>query len=464
MKAFRSLRWRLQFWYGALFAIALGGLGVAAFSVERRAAQARIDEELQRKAIEVLGAMRPADGPPARDQPPPRPRPRPDGRRVPDEAALFDEGDRLRSMYFVVWNRGAPRIASSLTPEGVVRPAADDAVGVRQRGVWREIFVHPTPEHCVLIGRSVEQELADSRRLAWLITASGGGVFVIALVVGGWLAGRLLRPIQDISATAAKIATGDISQRIDTRDADSELGELAAVLNATFARLETAFAQQARFTADAAHELRTPVSVVLMHAQSALASPALAEEQREAFEACERAAQRMRRLTESLLQLARLDAGQAAPQRARFELGSRVDEVIAGLRPLAEQRGIVLRHEATPTPCMADAEQIDGVITNLVTNAIHHGREAGEIHVATRGENGRATVTVSDQGPGIAPEHLPHVFKRFYRGDHARSSRAGNMGLGLAIAKAVVEAHGGSIVAANRPEGGARLTVTLPET
>jgi signal transduction histidine kinase len=467
MKAFRSLRWRLQFWYGALFALTLGGLGFAAYQVERRAAQARIDEELQRKVIELLGAMRPAQGPPGRNQPPPprlRPPPGPEGARAPSESDLFEEGDRVRSMYFVLWHRDAPRLASSLAPEGVFRPEGEGAFGVRQRGIWREVFVHPTPGDCVLVGRSVAHELAEWRRLAWLITASSGGVFAFALVSGWWLAGRVLRPIQDIGATAAKISTGDLAQRIDTRDADSELGELAAVLNATFARLETAFAQQARFTADAAHELRTPVSVILMHAQSALGAPGLSEEQREAFAACERAAQRMRRLIESLLQLARLDAGQAAPQRAAFDLASRVAEAIAGLRPLAGRRGIALHSELTPTKCMADAEQIDGVIINLITNAIHHGREAGEVRIVVRREHGRATLTVSDDGPGIAPEHLPHVFKRFYRVDHARSSGAGNMGLGLAIAKAIVDAHNGTIEVENRPDGGARSTVTLPET
>ncbi len=467
MKAFRSLRWRLQFWYGALFAIALGGLGFAAYQVERRAAQARIDEELQRKVIELLGSLRPAQGPPGRDQPPPprlRPPPGPEGARVPSESDLFEEGDRVRSMYFVLWHRDAPRFASSLAPAGIVRPESEGAVGVRQRGVWREVFVHPAPGDCVLVGRSVEHELAEWRRLGLLIAASSSGVFAVALLCGWGLAGRVLRPIQNIGATAAKISTGNLAQRIDTRDADSELGELAAVLNATFARLETSFAQQARFTADAAHELRTPVSVILMHAQAALSAPGLGEEHREAFGACERAAQRMRRLTESLLQLARLDAGQAAPRRAVFDLASRVTEVVAGLRPLAERRRIAIHVELAPTKCLADAEQIDCVITNLVTNAIHHGREAGEIHVVTRREHGHSTLTVNDDGPGIAPEHLPHVFKRFYRVDHARSSGAGNMGLGLAIAKAIVDAHNGTMEVENRPGGGTRFMVTLPET
>src|SRR5205085_11986008 len=124
-----------------------------------------------------------------------------------------------------------------------------------------------------------------------------------------WLARRAIRPIEQISATAARIAAGDLGQRISTGDTDSELGRLAGVLNSTFARLETAFAQQARFTADAAHELRTPVSVMLTQTQSALSRTRSEPEYREALAACQRAAQRMRKLTASLLELARLDAG-----------------------------------------------------------------------------------------------------------------------------------------------------------
>src|SRR5204863_3265733 len=132
----------------------------------------------------------------------------------------------------------------------------------------------------------------------------------LGLAGGWWIATRAIQPIADISATATKIAAGDLSQRISAADAENELGRLASVLNSTFARLEAAFAQQARFTADASHELRTPVSVILTQTQTALSRPRTEAEYREALEACQRAAQRMRKLTNSLLELARLDAGQ----------------------------------------------------------------------------------------------------------------------------------------------------------
>ena len=138
------------------------------------------------------------------------------------------------------------------------------------------------------------------------------------LAAGGWFRAAL-RPIDDISAAAVKISAGDLSQRINVAEAESELGQLAAVLNSTFARLETAFAQQKQFAADAAHELRTPVSVILTQTQTALNREREAAEYKQTVEACQRAAQRMRKLIESLLALARLDAGQEVLKRLRFD-------------------------------------------------------------------------------------------------------------------------------------------------
>src|SRR5204862_5783999 len=131
-------------------------------------------------------------------------------------------------------------------------------------------------------------------------TGIGGCILLVGLAGGWWLATGAIRPIEGISATAAKISAGDLSQRIDVAETESELGRLAGVLNSTFARLETAFAQQQQFTSDAAHELRTPVSVILTQTQAALARERPAAEYREIIEACQRAAQRMRRLIESL--------------------------------------------------------------------------------------------------------------------------------------------------------------------
>jgi heavy metal sensor kinase len=251
-----------------------------------------------------------------------------------------------------------------------------------------------------------------------------------------------------------------LSQRINVAEAESELGQLAAVLNATFARLEAAFAQQQQFTSDAAHELRTPVSVMLTQAQAALNRERTAPEYRETVEACQRAAQRMRKLIESLLALARLDAGQEVLKRLRFDFSKTVSDCAELVKPIAEARGIKISTALEPVEISGDSERLAQVVTNLLTNAIQYNRAEGEVNVTLELQNGFAVLTVADTGAGIPPEDLPRVFERFYRAEKSRTG-AGNSGLGLAISKAIVEAHGGGIEVASELDRGTIFTVRL---
>ncbi len=449
----KSIRWRLQFWYGALLVAVLCGFGFTAFHLERARQFRRIDEGLQQRMSVLVDALR---GGPGREA---ERRPRIDVRLSPAQSALFaaDSG-----YYFVIWMRGKdPVLRSAAAPVEVPQPK-NGGVVARMRGEFRESFLFAAPVDCVLVGRSIAAEQADLRTLAAALAAVGGVVLAAGLLGGGWLVARAIRPVEDISTTAAKIAAGDLSQRIGTADTDSELGRLAGVLNSTFARLETSFAQQARFTADAAHELRTPVAVILTQTQSALARERPAAEYRETLEACQRATQRMRRLIESLLELARLDAGQEPLRREQCDLSGIAADGIEHIRPLAAARGIIIHSDFSPAPCLGDAERIAQVLTNLLSNAIDYNHDGGELRVTTKRQNGTAILTVSNTGPGIFAEDLPHIFERFHRADKARTSAAGHSGLGLAIAQAIVQAHGGSIEAASEPGNGAEFTVRLP--
>jgi heavy metal sensor kinase len=294
------------------------------------------------------------------------------------------------------------------------------------------------------------------------MAAAGICVWALGLAVGWRLAGRALRPVEEISNTAVKIARGDLSQRINIADTKNELGRLAGVLNSTFARLESAFAQQAQFTADAAHELRTPVSVILSQTQTILKHERAAPDYRETLEACQRAAQKMRRLLESLLELARLDAGQEPMRRQPFKAGELVRDCIAELSPLAQERGIRIETVLSDLEMTGDPDRLGQVITNLLTNAIHYNKPQGTITVTAQLQNETVLITVADGGQGISAEVLPHLFKRFYRADKARSGGAGQTGLGLAISKAIVEAHGGVIEVASEAGVGTTFTVRLP--
>jgi len=522
---FQSIRWRLQVWYGLVFLALLSGFGVTAYALLRDVQLRHLDGEFQRRIGPLSNSLRPPPGGPRpffpffpnqftnSPGPPPdglrpdgfrmgrgarrgdqgdqgerggrggrgddlpdggspeeRGFPRPDGPgfqfRLPSEqAALF--GSESNSFYYVVWGPGGQELArSEAAPRDVPRPASAGAAAgppePRMRGVLREMY-HATPGGgVVLVGRSIAEELAGLRRLAWKLAVAGGVVLLLGSTGGWWVATRAIRPIEDISATAVKIAAGDLSQRISAADTDNELGRLAAVLNSTFARLEAAFAQQQQFTSDAAHELRTPVTVMLAQTQTALTRERGAAEYRATVEACQRAAQRMRKLMESLLELARLDAGQETLLRMPFDLSKTVGDCVDLVAPLAEARGLKIHCAVPSLPCVGDPERMGRVVTNLLDNAIEYNQESGEVRIAGERQGGTVILSVSNSGPGIAAEDLPRIFERFYRTDKARSGSGGHTGLGLAISKAIVEGHGGSLEAASQPGRGATFTVRLP--
>jgi heavy metal sensor kinase len=300
------------------------------------------------------------------------------------------------------------------------------------------------------------------RSFAFILAGAGAAVLALGLGGGWWIATHAIRPVEAISAAASRISAGHLSERINVADTDGELGQLAVTLNSTFARLDAAFAQQRQFTADASHELRTPLAVLISEAQTTLAHQRTAEEYRETVEACLETAQQMRRLTESLLELARLDAGQAQIQRQPFDLAASARACVELIQPLADARGIQILCAFEPGKILGDDARVRQVVTNLLTNAIQYNQAQGKIQVRTWVESGHVILTVTDTGPGIAPEDLPHIFKRFYRSDKARTSARGRSGLGLAICKTVVDEHLGSIEATNQPGAGAAFTVRLP--
>ena len=452
MKFFHSIRWRLQLWYGVLLAALLAGFGFTAYRLESSRQIRRIDEELQQRLPILVDSQRPVPGD----------RERREFRLSPKDAPLFDRQGN-GAFYYIVWLRhGVQTVTRSASaPQDIPQPKAGDPPN-RTRGPMRETFLFPGPGDCVLVGRSITGDLAGLRQFAWWLTAVGGSVLVLGLAGGGWLVTRALRPIGAISSAAEKIATGDLTERIHAGETESELGQLASVLNSTFARLDAAFTRQARFTADAAHELRTPLAVMLTHTQNGLASDGLTDEHREAFEASQRAVQRMRRLTESLLTLARLDSGGNAAAGSSCDLSRVVEEAAGLLKPLATQHQVTLHIELTPTRCAGDAGQLGQVAINLVSNAIFHNRPGGEVQVKVSADAVNAILAVSDTGYGIPANDLPHVFERFYRADKARSGAAGRTGLGLAITKAIVDAHHGTITVETMPDQGSTFTVRLP--
>ena len=507
----KSIRWRLQAWHGLILVIVLAGFGFTAYEVARENQLRRIDQGLEERVTRLLfrPGPRPDNGLPPK---PPDGGPGGPGREhgeggpghdgpgpghdeggPPDRdfwrAQLCErikqadslDADQAGAVYFILWDRAGSLLASSTnTPPSVPKPEStrpSDRSGfrgppgpgpgfgmstARSRAEFRELVKDMPSGDLLVVGRSIAVDRRAMRQLALWLFAAGAAVLALGLAGGWWVASRAIRPIEAISATAGKIAAGDLSQRINVADTESELGRLAGVLNSTFARLEAAFANQSRFTSDASHELRTPVSVILVQTQTALSRERPAAEYRAALEACQRSAKRMRTLAESLLELARLDDGQEGMKRERFDLGRVARECVDMIRPLATERNLTLHCDLPVVECTGEAERIGRVITNLLTNAVHFNRDRGEIRVTVRAEGNTALIVVSDAGEGISAEDLPHIFERFYRADKARSGIQGRTGLGLAICQAIIEASGGTIETASHPGEGSTFTVKLP--
>ena len=313
------------------------------------------------------------------------------------------------------------------------------------------------------MGRSIAGDVAALHEKEGMVALVGVAVLAAGLVGGLWFSRRAIRPIEAISATAAEISLSNLSRRIDVTGTETELTGLARTLNQMFDRIESAFSQQVRFTADASHELRTPVAVILSHTELALDKQRPAEELRETIETCRRSALRMRSLIESLLTLARFDSGEVKLESRSFDLSRTVGDCIALVRPLAAQRRIAIQMDLAPSTATGDPDRIAQVVTNLLTNAIRYNHEQGEVNVSLRSLPSEVVLVVSDTGIGIPPEHLAHIFERFYRVDNARSRKDGGVGLGLAICKSIVVAHGGQISVSSHVGRGTKFEVRLPK-
>jgi len=342
----------------------------------------------------------------------------------------------------------------------LLRP--DNAFHVRVQGTYREAFRFTEMGECVLIGRDIAPDLRAMRGFAgWLILA-GSGVLVLG-GSGGWMfVSRALRPVSVISKAAGWITEGDLSRRIEIAEPDSELGHLATNLNSTFARLETAFQQQRQFTSDVSHELWTPLAIMISEAQTTLARERDADEYRETIVNCLDTAQQMRRLTELLLQLARFDAGQRSIERQPVDLAEVTRREIKRIETLAAGKQVTIESTLNPGPTFGDESQLAQVVINLLTNAFYYNKPGVRVIVSTDRDERNAVITVSGTGVGIAPEDVPHLFERFYRADKSRSRSEGHAGLGMAIAKSIVDAHGGCIGVTSTSGVGSEFTVRLP--
>jgi signal transduction histidine kinase len=313
-------------------------------------------------------------------------------------------------------------------------------------------------------GTAEVRESPEARFLAGVdraIVLSAAAAAFLALILGAILASTISRPVQELTAATKVLAGGDLGHQVPVRTSD-EIGELAKSFNRMSADLAYSNQLRRQMTADIAHDLRTPLSVIAGYAE-ALADGKLPGAP-ETFEAIHLQAQHLNRLIEDLRTLSLADAGQLSLMRRPVEPRGLLEHTALAYLPVAESRGVALTVEGEEVlPVMVDPDRLLQVLGNLVSNALRHTPDGGRVALSAARENGGVLLRVQDNGPGIPAADLPHIFDRFYRGDKARSDD-GASGLGLAIARSLVEAHGGRITAENVATGGAVFSILLPIT
>ncbi len=322
---------------------------------------------------------------------------------------------------------------------------------------------HKTIFGVVQVGQplaSVNERMQDIIFLLLLFTPI---VLMFSAYGSYWLAGRAFRPIHRLTNIAHEIGAKDLHQRVPVPPAHDEVRELALIFNQMIGRLEHAFDQQRRFVADASHELRTPVSVLRSITDVALSQPSTSEEYVLVLKEINAESERLGKLINELLVLARADEGLVHFDHDSVQLDLLTSDVVDSMEALAAERKISLKvGELQNATILGDAARLIQVIMSLVDNALTYTNVGGAVTLSVKTTQTHALLVVHDTGIGIASKDQPHIFERFYRADPARSRAAGGSGLGLSIVDWVVHAHDGTVNVESKPGQGSTFTVVLP--
>jgi heavy metal sensor kinase len=297
-----------------------------------------------------------------------------------------------------------------------------------------------------------------------MVTFALGMPLMVALAIGGGylIMRRALMQVDEITVQAEHISSHNLSDRLPVHQTGDELERLTVALNRMMGRLEEAFQHINRFSADVSHELRTPLTILRGELEGAVRREQLTPELLDLLGSALEETERLRTIVDQLLVVSGLDAGNVPMEKTALDLGRLAASTAEQMLLLAEEKSITVRCDA-PAGVVVDGDpsRLKQVVVNLLDNAIQYTAEGGSISLSAARQNGWATLVVADNGAGIPPDALPHVFERFYRADKARSRYSGGSGLGLSIVKAICTAHSGDIEIASTEGVGTTVTIRL---
>ncbi len=452
-----SIRWKLTLWYGAVFSAILVGFSSALYLLMRHhlvsLADTVLHEEYREFRDEVGRARTVRELCEALES-----------RFAALEGHQFELSDTNGAVLFRsagVRAAGLPRIWGDQVGDAVVEELT--VAGMGRVHLARGIINGPSGPLLAEVATGVAAIERASRELVMVLITIVPAAVGCALWGGWWLARKALAPVDLMAATAAEITSTRLDKRLDERGAGDELGRLARSFNGMIERLERSFDEVRRFTADAAHELRTPLANMRTEVEVALRSRRCAERDGLVLENLIEEMERLGRLVSQLLFLCREDSGVGMPDQVAVRLDEVMSDVADHMEAVAREKGIVLLCELDRAWVVrGDKDRIRQVCFNLLDNAIKYTPAGGRVTVTADPADDHARVTITDTGIGIAAPDLPRVFDRFSRVDPARSSETEGSGLGLAICRSIVEAHGGKIEIESTLGESTTVIVSLP--
>ena len=461
----RGLRFRLAFSYVFFFATLLVLLSIVLAKTLSVAFQSEMESVLDQEWGAAKGYLR--TGPEG-----------PDWFYDSDDPDESFAVERLRRVYMLADPQGHPLQHSDIyTSLGIdpppqiqsilqsgkpaIRVRKDPATGVPymiRSGQWVD---HDGHKYYLAIGRALDYDdkvISDVTRIYFTLVPI---VIVLSGLLGWFMAGRALSPVNSVAETAQQITHSNLDKQIPMRHAGDELDRLIEAFNHMMTRLNRSFEQIRQFSTDVSHELRTPLTVARGQLEVALFTAQTVEQHREAMAEALEGIERLSNIVRALLLLSQSESGQLVLQKAQLDLASLARDQVDQHQIPAEAQGVHLSAELPPTAAIyGDRTQIERMVSNLLGNAIKYTPAGGRVTVRLSVEGDHVKLVVEDTGVGIAPDHLPHIFDRFYRVPSADPDKG--LGLGLSFVAWIAKAHGGTVEAESKLQQGSRFIVTLP--